>query len=368
MLMRETYLRKGQSLSDTGTYIIDINVAEPISAILLYLSATNGSTSNQGVRIHDDIDKIELVDGSDTLVSVSGIELQAFDFYHFGRDVYRCLNEGGGATQREAFIIPFGRFIGDPEYYFDPKRFTNPQLKITTSLTISATAGFATGTLSLSAIAKVFSESPPPAKGFFMLKNLYSFTTAASGDETINMPRDYPYRALMVRAYESGTAFETDLTNLKLSCDNDAFIPFDLTSGDLVRHNVNWRGKLQVEMNLFRTDGDSIAIWLPYIDAAIANAVNDLDIASFDAVSVNTATLQLLTLTTSPSIAKSSTDTSVLAKFVGYAPFFTVCYPWGDLIGQPDYFPASKYGNIDLKLTQGGAGAAASVVLQQVRA
>ena len=367
MLMRETYLRKGQGLSDSGTYIIDINVAEPISAIILYLSATNGATSNQGVRIHDDIDKIELVDGSDTLVSVSGIELQALDFYHFGKDVYRYVDESGAAVQHEAFIIPFGRFIGDPEYYFDPKRFTNPQLKITTSLTIDAAAGFATGTLSLSAIAKVFSEVPPAAKGFFMLKNLYSFTTVASGDETVNMPRDYPYRAIMVRAFESGTAFETDLTNLKLSCDNDAFIPFDLSSGDLVRHNVDWRGKINLELKSFRTDSDVISLWLPYIDVALATSLVDFDVATIEAASVNNITLQLIELTTSPSVAKATADSAQLIKAVGYAPFFTVCYPFGDLIGQPDYFPSTKYGNIDLKLTQGGAGAAASVVLQQVR-
>ena len=368
MLMRETYIRQGQSLDDSGTYIIDLNLSEPISALVLFLEATNGATSNQGVRVHDDIDKIELVDGAETIVSVSGIELQAFNFYHFGRDVYRSLDEGAAAVQKEAFIIPFGRFIGDPEYHLNPKRFTNPQLKITTSLTVSATAGFATGTLSLDVIALVFAESPPAARGFFMLKNLYSFTTVASGDETVNMPRDYPYRALMVRAYESGTAFETDLTNLKLTCDNDAFIPFNIESGHLVRHNVDWRGKVALEMKLLRTDGDTVSLWLPYIDEAVANALNDLDVASFDAVSVNTAVLQLLSLTATPTIAKSTSDTAVLAKFKGYAPFFTVCYPWGDLIGQPDYFPATKYGSIDLKLTQGGAGAAASVVLQQIRA
>lgn len=367
MLLRDTYLRKGQALSDSGTYIIDLNLTEPISMLELLISATNGATSNQGVRVHDDVDKIELVDGSDVIYSGSGILTRALNYFETGHEPYGLFTEAAAGVQTESFLLNFGRYPGDEEYYLDPKKYRNLQLKITTSLTISATAGFATGTGSLDVIAKVFSENPPAEKGCMMSKDLYDFTSVASGDELITLPTDYDYRMLMVRAFESGTAINTDINNLKLSCNSDAFIPFDLQLIDLLAKNVNWRGNVVQALDLLRTDGDTIATWYPVIKQAAANAFNDFDLASFDVVGVNVLTLQLLTLTATPTIAKSTSDTKVLANIVGQAPYFSVAYPFGDLINPDDFFPAKTFKSMELKLTQGGAGAAVSVMAQQIR-
>jgi len=228
MKLRDTYIRKGYSIPDTGTEIVPINVDEPITALFINIKATTGATSCQDHSLIDDISKIEIVDGSDVIYSMNGALARALAYWVSGKMGYGLYDEGAGVTQEFTIPIYFGRWIGDTEYYLDPKDFRNLQLKITVALTISATAGFATGTGQIDVIATLFSEQPEAKRGFLMSKDVYSFTTVASGDETVSLPVDFPYRLVMVRAFESGTALETDLTNLKLTCNNDSFIPFDV--------------------------------------------------------------------------------------------------------------------------------------------
>ena len=364
--MRKTYLRKGQSLDDSGTYQIDINIVEQISQLIIFVEATNGATSNQGVMLPTDIDKIELTDGASVIYSMSGIMSRCLSYHESGKMPPHFYTEAAAGVQKYCFIINFGRFPGDTEYFFDPAKYKNPQLKITTSLTISATAGFATGTGSLDVIANVFSDSVGSSKGFFMAKNIYDFTSVASGDETIDMPIDYPYRMILQRAYETGIALDTDISNIKLTCDNDFYIPVDLEMDHIVRLNKNRLGLHTEHHKLLRTDADAVVTIIPNIEQALANASLDLDIASVDDITVNQVTLQLLSVTVVPAIAKSVTDTDILLAVQGSAPYFSVSLPFGDLVNEANYFESNRYKSIDLKLTQGGAGAACSTVIQQI--
>ncbi|GAI91368.1 unnamed protein product, partial [marine sediment metagenome] len=43
-------------------------------------------------------------------------------------------NEVAGVTHHWCFPIHFGRHLNDPEWIFDPKKFRNPQLRITWDL------------------------------------------------------------------------------------------------------------------------------------------------------------------------------------------------------------------------------------------
>lgn len=367
MRMRKVYLARDETILDSQTKNIDINIRDPISAIDIIYQADNGSTSNQGHPIHKDVSKIELVDGSEVLESVSMPQLEAINFFETGKYPPHTIDEQGGNTQKEQATLHFGRWIGDPLLWFDPTKFSNPQLKLTHSLTISSTAGFATGTGKLTVIAHVFEDRPPAGKGFLMNKEIYAWTTAASGDETIDLPVDYPYRMLFVRGYESGVSWDTDITKVKMSCDQDKFIPFDLYADDLIYLNEQLFGWATVKQLLFRADGDSPETFIAVIKEAFANARQDLDLASLDAISADTVTLQLLALTTSPSIAKDTTDRAVDLLVRGIGPHNVLAYPFGRLDVVEDWFPATSYKSIQLKVTQGGAGAAASVVLQQLR-
>jgi len=367
MKMRQVYLARDETIQDSQTKIININLTEPISAIHIIYEATDGATSNQGNPLHKDVDAIELVDGSDVLESLSGPQWAALDFYALGHYPPHEIIESGGSVQKEHFIIPFGRFIGDPLLYLDPTRFSNPQLKLTHSLTISATAGFATGTGKITVIADVFAEKPPASAGFLMAKDIYDWTTAASGDETIDLPVDYPYRLLLIRAYESGVSISSSITKVKMSVDEDRFIPFDLYTDDLIYLNEQLFGWATIKQTLFRTDADTPETFIAVPREFIVNCRQDLDLASIDAITADQVTLQVLEFTTTPTIAKSTTDVVIDLITRGVGPHNVLAYAFGDLNDKESWFPAQLYKSIKLKVTQGNAGATASVILQQLR-
>ena len=365
--MRQVYLARDETIQDSQTKIININLNEPISAIHVIYEATNGATSNQGHPIHKDVSAIELVDGSDVLESLSMPEWAALDFYSLGRYPQHEIIESGGSVQKEHIIIPFGRWIGDPLLYFDPTRFSNPQLRLTHALTISATAGFATGTGKVTVIADVFAERPPASAGFLMAKNIYEWTTAASGDETIDLPTDYPYRLLLVRAYESGVAISSSITKLKLSVNEDQFIPFDIYTDDLIFLNEQIFGWAEVKQTLYRTDADTPETFIAVPREFLVNSRQDLDLASIDAVTADQVTLQVLKFTTTPTIAKETADVVLDLITRGVGPHNVLAWPFGDLNDKETWFPVQLFKSVKLKVTQGNAGATAAVILQQLR-
>ena len=142
MRWRDVVLRENHTLADSGTTILDINIVDPITALFIKIENQNGATSCQNVRPHEDIDKIELVDGSEVIFSMSMLEAMALNFYETGRLPYFKWDEGAAAAQYDTCLLLFGRYLGDKLLYLDPKKYKNLQLKITHSFTISGTAGF----------------------------------------------------------------------------------------------------------------------------------------------------------------------------------------------------------------------------------
>lgn len=367
MRLRKEYLEKARTLSDSETVVIDVDILDAISAITVIYEANNGATSNQGVYLHDDVDAIDLVDGSMELFSLTGIEALVLNCFERSRYPYALLTEAAAAAQYESFTIHFGRFLGDMEYWLDPADFKNLQLRLAHSLTISATAGFATGTGSVDVIAHLFEQKPPSRKGYMTAKEEYSFTSAASGTEKIDLPTDYPYRMLLQRAFETGIGLNTDVSNIKVNCDGGRFVPVDMDMLDITQLNGDMFGKFEIPYDLLRTDADVVSVHLHDVREFFLNAVNDLDVGSIDAQTIDQLTIQLLSLTAVPAIAKSAVDTQLKLKVGGYAPFGSVLVPITNPNDETTFFPANEYDKVKLELTQGGAGGACQTILQQIR-
>ncbi len=176
-------------LADSDTFELDLKGFPALSAIDIILRVTNGATMNQGVPIHTDVDTIEVVDGTNVIYSLSGVQARVMNCYEQRRYPVVTLDERAAAVQEEVFRVSFGRHVGDQEYWFDPAMYSNPVLRVTFSFTISATAGFATGTGRISIIAHVWDERPGGRAGVFMTKQHHAITSVASGDVHITIPR-----------------------------------------------------------------------------------------------------------------------------------------------------------------------------------
>lgn len=365
--MRAFYIAKQKTVSDSETVTLDVKGTEPISALEIIYEADNGATSCQNHSLHDDVSLIELADGSDTIFSLTGIEAQALNFYELGKLPPRALTEVGGETQKERFLIHFGRWLGDERFYLTPAQFANLQLKLTHSLTISATAGFATGTGKVSVIAHAFVDPPPAADGFLAAKRIKSWTSAASGDEDTQLPLDYPIRHLLLRGFETGVAMDSTFTNVKISCDTDRYVALNHSLTYVKNYNA-WRyGIAEIRKTLKATDGDTIYAELGFIEDAIANSLQDLDLASFDGITADQLTLQVLKFTTSPSIAKETSDVQIDALIRGYAPYNVLSLLPQDANDPEAWFDPTKWSSVKVSVTQGNAGAASALIVQQPR-
>lgn len=213
------------------TKVIDLNLADPVSQFQIIFEPLSASGITPVGHPAKCITKIELVDGSDVLFSLTGQECQAVDYYHRKLEPPNiCLYLNGNASYM-IYNINFGRFLWDPLFAFDPKKFTNPQLKVTIDIDAGGsdvTSGY------LSVLAMIFDEKAINPEGFLMHKEIKDYTLSASSHEYSDLPVDYPYRKLFARIQKYGTGPDYAFDTLKLSEDNDKRIPFNHTIAEIL--------------------------------------------------------------------------------------------------------------------------------------
>jgi len=121
-----------EAASSAGTKTVEIALTDVVSRILIRMTAQNGSDRCvQAAHPAQLISKIELVDGSEVLYSLSGLQVQALNYYDQLVTPDTEIIDGENNWQHACFMIDFGRFLWDPLLAFDPKKLSNTQLKIT---------------------------------------------------------------------------------------------------------------------------------------------------------------------------------------------------------------------------------------------
>lgn len=230
-----------EDLGAAGTKVIDINILDIISRIMIVFTAKNGA---DGISAHPaaNVTKIELVDGSDVLFSLSGPQAQGVNFYDRDIKPFSYIDTIDAHWNTAVFGIDFGRHLFDKDLAFDPTKFTNPQLKITWDENVCQTSA---ADNYCSVVADVFDELVPTPGGFFMTKEIYNYTVATTGYEYIDLPVDYITQQIFVRTQLAENVFEVIIDELKLSEDNDKRIPLDITTGDLIRTVLERWGPVQ---------------------------------------------------------------------------------------------------------------------------
>ncbi len=365
MKYRNVELYYQQALDDTGTKIVDLRTTDPISAIRLAFRSVNGASYCKDNRLNDVITKIELVDGSDQLLSLTLKEAQALQFRRTGKMPYMRPGEAASGGQDENCLIMFGRYLWDPEYYMDLTKFRNPQLKITTNIAAVAAASataFLTGSLKVSIELLTIQEGAVASKGFMMAKNIYGFTSGTSGDEHIDMPIDYLYVGLMIRAFVAGNDVNENISNLKLNCDAGKFIPIDKKVFDIYRDEEEDIGPAMIKYHLFRKNGETVTHDLNHdpIVTLTPNFTNRIASTGF----TWSSRFSLFLIDAAGAAVTSEEDIGLTVQ--GSCPHSTIHVPMG-LRNEPEtYFDPKKFGDIDLVLTQAAASAVA-VVLEQLR-
>jgi len=345
-----------KSLSTTGTETIDINLKDPISRIEIGHHITLGDVA-MVAALAAAITKVELVDGSDVLHSLSGRENQALCIYdrrvptmnhgelNYGADLYATLG------------IDFGRFLYDPELAFDPKMFRNPQLKITHDYTqLSANSS----THLLEVFAHLFDEKPISPIGFLMAKNHYTYTPAANNAfEYIDLPTDLPIRQLLLRGYQAGQDPHDVCDGFKLSEDNDKRIPIDL----------------ELEAYIRRMKGVWLPVqesWAEYASGGYHKYITSTDhMTIVQATSIEPLSDPLIGGYVKGGYVELNANSGHMAWYssIGYLPHHCIQFPFGLQGDLNDWYDVTKLGSLRARVQAAAqfSGAEISIILQQLR-
>lgn len=362
MIERLAYIEKDKSLGDSGTTTTDITIKDPITALFVEVRATNGASYNHANTMLDCVSKIELIDGAKVLFSMSAKQAFSQACYDLGFWPHTRLSMLGGDPQTAAIPILFGRFIGDPDRAFDPSRFVHPQLRITWNLAAVravALTAFATGTATLTAIARVMEGAPSPG-GYLLKKEFYTWTTAV-GTEYIDLPTDLSVKSLLLRSKLASYHPYGVVSNWKLNCDGGKFVPFDIGGEDLMYLLFQTQPRLSYRESAHYKSGDTFISYLEELEDVCLISEDTSDVVyRYDNYEYGRQTVYIHT---AGSATANHVNTGV--KCAGYFPWGYMSVPFGKLANLGDYFPASSYGSVRLEATGAVAAGAGEVCLVQ---
>jgi hypothetical protein len=265
-----------------------------------------------------------------------------------------------GADAYATFGIDFGRYLYDPQLAFDPRKFNNPQLKITHNrLLIGAT----TSTHLLEVFAHCFDEKAISPIGFLMAKEHHIWTPSANDAyEYVDLPTDYPIRQLLLRNYKSGQDPHDVADYFRLSEDNDKRIPIDC----------------ELEAYIRRMKGE----WLPVEEGCVEYASDAIDynkyvtptdhMTAYVGMGLGVAgEIELVDYIKGGFVQRTHATGSVMVVgFVkGYLPHHCIQFPFGIQSDLDDWYDVTRLGSLKARIQSAAqySGAEISIILEQLR-
>jgi len=349
-------------LGSAGTKTIDINIKDTISRITMIWKATVATVSVMTAPVLRALSKIELVDGSDVLFSLSGEEAQALNYYDRKVMPYNSLSLTVGGFQTAEVSIDFGRYLYDPILALDPSKFSNLQLKITWD---EDAANASVVTNSFQVYAYIFEDEKLEPTGFLQAKEQYQYSMAASAHEYIDLPTDYPLRQLLLRAYSEDHAPLTLLDTLKLSIDNDKRVPLDMKADDYTRAALANYPRIQERVTY------DAAVTAKTIYAPVSQDI-DVSISYDDTLFVTAQSKFAVATITGAKIAlAASVDIKALDGHIfGYLPHNCIPIPLGDQQSIEDWLAVADIGSLRaniLSSSDADSGDTGYIIMQQLR-
>jgi len=355
MQYRENVIQAARAIPDAGQATIDLDVRDPLTTLLIQFALTNGGARVPNLPPEMIITRIELVDGGRVLWSLTGAEAVAAACYERYQWPNHWYDEQPNGGQNITIPLDFGRWIGDPDFAFDPTKYQNPQLRVTWA----RNALHATGTLTLGVIARLMEGLPAPS-AVLCWKSVRTFVSAAAGIEPTEMPVDGVWRKMMVRAYLQWSNPTTILTRFQIDCDGGKFIPLDLTQWDFL-------DTIRTVYPLFHltkldniTHGDWRETWFGGDTTVGFGVTAPLFIAQGWCSGNSWYIGRIFDVNGVPQALQE-----VEAHIQGSLPQHAFVCDFGTYDDPNSWFPAPSYRGIKLNLTQGVAGGAVSILTQQ---
>jgi len=363
--------------SDDATKIVKLPLSNVLHTLWVKVACTTGSTNCQDQDIDNVVDKIEVIgNGSEVLFSMTPQEIRRWALLDYKNPIAEYVDERASKVMYAVYPILFGRYEDDPNYWLPCDRFTDLELRIKYSPTIANTA-WATGTVTITVMALMTMGGPPGEyRGTLRKTTIYDWTTAASGDEVINLPRRLLWRRLMVYCYEAGVAEGVDINRVKLSLNNDELIPLNIKWLDLQEWNQKlWDVHNYRSMIIHRANDDVVHTKVSRIQAAAVKSIESADLTNkllyylhpddFTGDAVTLESLVANLTSGSEDLTANTSDVAGMLYVVGIGIPHAVVIPFEGWFNE-GYFDPTRYDLVQLVLTQGGAGGDAKVSLEEI--
>lgn len=352
---REVQVTDDESIDDSGTETIDLNIKDPITALIARFKVTNAAQACPDVPPELVVSKIEIVDGGQVHWSLNGQEAVAAACYGLRQWPFHWYAGNTSYNQNISIPLLFGRYLGDEEFAFDPRKLLNPQLKFTWV----ANALHLTTGKTLGITARVMEGLAPPAQ-CLMWKQVEAWSAASTGEHKVDLPVDLPFRSLMMRAFTPASSPGGIWTHYKLDCDLGKYIPFDLDQQEMMEICKMTDGPFYNRQTAEVISGQWLESWLGeclnVTSGQIASGI------SADAVTFGGPRVQFC----GQLVGGGSAGTwGAMYSPSGYFPHSSVLYRFGRRDVPATWFPAREYGEIALKLTEYASGAVVSTAVQQ---
>jgi hypothetical protein len=220
MYYREVEVERASSITALGTRTIDLNIRDPISKLSVVWRKTNTNKvpiGHPGLIVKN----ILVCDGADVLFSMNGCHAQSMAYFTDNKQPASMINYATGQWSMQIAELKFGRWLYDELLALDPKRYNNLQIKIEHDIIL----GGATGTVGdLSVYAHCFDEKVIEPVGFLYNKLIYDFLPVAGGWYYIDLPTDFPIRAVMFGGESATDGPEYIIDEFKLTEDQGKHI------------------------------------------------------------------------------------------------------------------------------------------------
>lgn len=357
MNYRLTNILAEESATTAATKTLDIDIQDPISQISVFFRGQNNGNTPLAHPAKM-VSKIEIVDGSEVLMSMSGMQAQALDFFHGSQPLLQKLMYTDDDWTRLIFNLNFGRSLYDPQLAFDPKKFNMPQLKITHN---KALGGCTCDVANMEVWAHCYDEKVISPVGFLMAKEHYSYALGNNTYETIDLPRDYPYRMMLVRSLKATCAIWELFDEVKLSSDQDKRV---IINGDT--------------RQLIKMLNERFGFYTETIQGVVGQADVGFYFTPTSNCNINTTSRMggpdyyrtWQTFGGYASIISSAATGNFQSIAHGNAPHGALCIPFGDLQDPADWFDVERVGSLKLRLHAVSGLTTADtcdIVIQQLR-
>jgi hypothetical protein len=351
---RKTTIYEQTDATTAKTETIDLDLSEVISRLQVKFNSTNDghdATDHPAKQVS----KVEIVDGSDVLYSLSGQQIEALMFYNTKKGRNYELEYRNDCENRLVLDLLFGRRLWDPILAFDPGKFKNPQLKVTHN---KALGGSAPDAATLEVFADVFDEKAVSPIGYIMAKEFKAYTSPSSADnEYTELPNDYPIKRIGVMGYKADLWWDNIFSEIELDEENKKRLPWSIDGYDL----------LQLAMTEYGQYVETLVGTAPSIDTHTW-FVTPVEVpAPMISVIGDPSNLYIGDETTGGYISLTAVAVQAFRALIsGIIPHGLVPLDCGDQQDHNDWYDVTRKGKVKLRIKAGGS-APVKIVLEQLR-